>query len=117
MVTQNGTYRLRVSGTNGCEGLSNEIEITNSSSIDDVLTKKGIWVSPNPFNGFISLKMPQNGTTRLVDITGKVTLTQKVKTGENTIATDDIAAGTYFLQVYDADGGMIGASHLIKITP
>jgi len=116
-VMQNGTYRLRVSGTNGCEGLSNEIEITNSSSIDDVLTEKGISVSPNPFNGFISLKMPQNGTIRLADIAGKVTLTQKVKTGENTITTDDIAAGTYFLQVYDADGGMIGASHLIKITP
>ncbi len=113
-VNLNGTYSLRVNGSNGCSGLSNEIEITNSNGIKDVLAQNGILVSPNPFNRSIRLEMPQNGQLRIMDITGNMVLMVALKAGNNTIATEQIAAGTYLLQVFDRNGKSLGSMQMIK---
>ncbi|WP_313155925.1 DUF7948 domain-containing protein [Sphingobacterium multivorum] len=113
-ATENATFRIRVTGTNGCDGLSNEIEISNLTGIKDLLSESGISVSPNPFASFIRLELPQNTQIRLLDISGKVVLEKTLKAGEHFIATTEIAKGAYILQVYTADGVYLGAVQLSK---
>lgn len=113
-ATVNSTYRIRVTGANGCTGLSNEIQISNLSGIKDLLADKGIHVSPNPFVSAIRLELPQKAKLRLLDISGKIVQVKAVNAGTNIITIPDLAEGTYILQVYTVDGAYLGATQLSK---
>lgn len=86
----------------------------NSGKTGEIVTPSTLQVFPNPANSFVNVQYGSSveGTAlvRLVDITGKEVLQQKVSvnSGSNTFSVDiqQVPLGYYVLEVYDGANSM-----------
>lgn len=94
---------------NGCEGSATAtISVDPCASIEGTALNS-FKVYPNPTTGELKIELTdnsiQNALFEIVNIDGKVMLTQEIKnsTQVNTISLVHLAKGTYLLQVKDGD--------------
>jgi hypothetical protein len=61
-------------------------------------------VFPNPFYDQLHLEYPETAYLRIVDITGKVMMTQQIVPGKTSFDTLNWTPGMYIVHVQDIDG-------------
>jgi predicted outer membrane repeat protein len=107
-ATQNGIYSIRVTDSNGCTAVSDTLHIT--VGIPEV-SAQSVLVYPNPAVGgylHISSSLPVNAAITTID--GKQVMTRN---NAQTIDLSNLAAGTYFLKMTDAQGRFIKAERIV----
>lgn len=116
IITQNGTYTLDVTGANGCNGLSNEIVVTDHTSMND-LEKLGVKVYPNPFDERLFISAPIGLQLVVSDLSGRVLYQSDVERGIRLIDIDKLHTGNYVLNIYDIHNGkLLGTTTLVKFS-
>ncbi len=117
--TQNGTYYVVITDTNGCSAFSATYTI-NDVGIAETIATGGMSVYPNPSNGSFFIATDLGGQTAALEIitmTGQVVYTEQLDAARSIRKelNPQLADGTYFLQVTLADGtvkpGRIVISH------
>jgi len=101
--TQVGTYDVMCVAINGvCANDTSwaTVQVIDQSGIEDKETLN-IKVFPNPFNSELKISNHNQTTVYLTifDSRGKVVKTQLITVGNNTINTDELAKGLYFIQL------------------
>lgn len=94
---------------NGCEGSATATITVDACASIEGTALNSFKVYPNPTTGELKIELTdnsiQNALFEIVNIDGKVMLTQEIKnsTQVNTISLVHLAKGTYLLQVKDGD--------------
>lgn len=116
VIVQNGTYTLKVTGNNGCAGLSNEIMVTDHTSINE-LEKLGIKIYPNPFNEQLAITAPMKLRLLISDLSGKIIYKFEVPEGYSEIELGKLSNGNYLFNVYNSNNGKsLGNTTLVKFS-
>jgi hypothetical protein len=116
VIVQNGTYTLKVTGNNGCAGLSNEISVTDHTSINE-LENLGIKIYPNPFNEQLSITAPMKLRLLISDLSGKIIYKFEVPEGYSEIELGNLSNGNYLFNVYNSNNGKpLGNTTLVKFS-
>jgi hypothetical protein len=103
VMTLKGFYKVRVTGTNNCDGESTPIEaMDNWLSIDNSsVASSEIKVFPNPTSGKVNIESPMPVQVQVKDLSGRV-----VVQGRETKEVDlsKLADGVYLFVILDKDG-------------
>jgi hypothetical protein len=98
---QTGTYKVKVTGANGCSNISDPYNF--KLGIKSNATDPGFKISPNPFHNQLKIEVLSSGETVMValySIQGKLILKQEESnTGSLFLDTKDLSAGFYFLEI------------------
>lgn len=90
---------------------SNKVVVEERVGIHDVHTNGGIAAYPNPADEYLHISGISAGATiRLSDAVGKVVLSNMSSGNKQTLNMANLPAGTYILQVKDADGSTLTKS-------
>lgn len=111
-ATANGNYAVQID-LNGCVDTSACSTIATVST-EDLGTSINFNVYPNPFDRVIYFSSSKDGLLTLVDQTGKILLETQISTGENTLVSDILLPGIYFLHFEEANGETV-IKKLIKL--
>lgn len=81
----------------------------STAGIDDLNNELNVEVYPNPFNSKLqinSTELSETVSVQLIDLTGKVMLSEVITTVNNSITlnTASIQVGTYFVQIVNENG-------------
>lgn len=105
-ATENGTYTVKVTNENDCEGTAANVQVTGVTGIDDINHLANVSVYPNPANDVLYVNLPQSVTAvsaDIINLQGQVVLSQPLT--KSTAATslkikiDAITSGVYFLKI------------------
>lgn len=99
--TADGIYAVVVYDISGCVSVSPDFTYVQTG-ITDNNSATVFNVYPNPASSLLSFLMSNadnDAIVNLVDITGRIVLTQKVNSGVNTVDVSAIAKGSYFLLI------------------
>ncbi len=111
-VTQNGDYKVAVTTANGCKDTSAAFTVSDITAINE-LDKLAAQISiyPNPVTDKIYIQAPAGLHTTLMTVEGRV-----LQQGKNatTIATGNLARGTYWLKFTDKEGRFIKVMPIVK---
>ncbi|MEI6508163.1 MAG: T9SS type A sorting domain-containing protein [Bacteroidota bacterium] len=74
---------------------------TNVRELNSNNTQNSVSVYPNPANDKIIIELlnSQKATVEIINVTGQIIYTQKLNNKENTIPTDQLSNGIYFLKI------------------
>ncbi len=103
--TADGTYAVVVYFASGCFSVSPDF-VYIASGINDAEKGLAIAAYPNPAStqlSFLINKSSENGSSSLVDVTGRVVLTQTLQSGINTMDVSTISKGAYFLTILNGE--------------
>jgi len=75
---------------------------------------ENISVYPNPANGYFTLTSNQNGQLSLMDVSGRVVLTNAVSAGSNKIDLNGLPSGIYLVNVLLQDGTRSSVKLMVK---
>lgn len=100
---QSGSYFVKVTDINGCSASSEPVYLTvdDCASIDQ-LAIQTIQIFPNPTTDLLSVEVSEDLiqlTYKIMDVTGKELVSEKLKHTLNTIDVEDLASGTYFFEI------------------
>jgi hypothetical protein len=115
-----GTHDIIYSytGSNGCVSYDTAVlHITNCTGLDGAFNATRLRILPNPFTKQIILYHPKLASFNiaLTDYTGKVCASGACQESSFTIATNNLAAGNYFLNMTEkATGKLVYTTKLIK---
>jgi len=115
-LTMNGTYKVKVTGTNNCSGMSEPIEINEAGlSIGNVSVKtEQIRIYPNPTQSVVYIESPIAVRVSVKDVTGKSVYTAR-ETKE--IDLTKFADGVYLFTISDLSGNeLIKQQRVTKVT-
>jgi hypothetical protein len=112
-VSENGDYQVIVSNSSGCIDTSAVYKVTNAEVGIHGIYPFGtqIHVYPNPTQDMVMIKAPVSIDINLVSLEGRK-MRQFIKT--NQVSLQGIAAGIYFLQIYDQKGILLKVEKIIK---
>ena len=65
-------------------------------------------ISPNPFNEYLSFKVPENGQLIVNDLTGRIISQQNISEGTNNLNTASWGNGIYYIQFIGAEKQLVG---------
>lgn len=118
-ATQNGTYYVVITDTNGCSAFSATFTI-NDVGISEINSANGLALYPNPNNGtfFIATDLDgQSASLEIVTIAGQVVYSEQLK-ADGFIRKElnpELADGTYLVRISLTDGtvkpGRVVISH------
>ncbi len=119
IYTSPGTYTVCLTITGACETLTSCQEITviqNEASISEK-SEDLVAVYPNPTNGDVNfvITSPNVKSIEIVDILGKIIVTQAVNQELTVVQLDKLTAGTYFYQLRDNNDSVIVTNKLMVI--
>lgn len=103
--TADGIYAVVVYDANGCASVSADFYYS-INGISQVNSAAVYSVYPNPANNeftFLFNHGTENASATLVDVTGRIVLTQNITNGINTINVSSLAKGAYFLITKNGD--------------
>lgn len=89
-----------------------------TTSVETLASENGVLVvTPNPAQEIISVQLPENmanGTVNVIDITGRVVLTQPANVGKDNIDVNisSLMPGNYIISIADADSNY--KAHFVK---
>jgi len=115
-LTLNGIYKVRVWGTNNCEGISAPIEINeNGLNVNSASLKSDqIRIYPNPTQSKVFIESPVSVKVSVKDVTGKEVL-KSAETKE--VDLSKYADGVYLFTISDASGNeLIKQQRVTKFT-
>lgn len=106
-ATEAGTYKVVVTGANGCTSVSAEIVITQpATSAHGANLSAGLRAYPNPARDQVQIRydpaMSRKCTIRVYDRFGKLVLTTVMKGAVHALSTSTLPSGVY--QVIVTDG-------------
>ncbi len=98
LITQNGSYRVAITDSQGCQNQSAELEIIGLSAMQQAFEQ--VLIYPNPFKDYLMLSLPNamGVNYAIYDLQGR-----RMKAGicsaagENRIDMQAFSAGVYFL--------------------
>lgn len=103
------TYRVRATNTFGCSGYSPQVTLVNTllPEIENPKTNKidsngETQLYPNPNNGLFTVEIPSElvgQDMQILDINGRIIQIVKLNEQINSIDTEELARGTYWLQI------------------
>jgi uncharacterized repeat protein (TIGR03803 family) len=101
-VNKYSFYRLKIIDKNGSYNFSNIVKIANKDN-------KELLIYPSLASNTISVQgLDPNGTLQIIDVMGKIVLTQKVNTSTVNISVVHLASATYFMEYTNGDTKKIG---------
>jgi hypothetical protein len=112
MATANGWYKVVVSGSNGCIGISDSVEVTSIAGVSGTQhTDVALRLFPDPVRDRLTIegvKLPHGmAVLRIIDLSGKVVFDQQQKISGGSLNHHlDISAlpsGAYILEVQVGD--------------
>ncbi|MBS4039481.1 MAG: hypothetical protein KGZ81_02660 [Flavobacteriales bacterium] len=106
-ITLNTTNVSISNNATGCESVTAVSNACDALGSDDFTTEYNVKVYPNPFNDQLQLQFHQSieGILTLLDVTGKVYLTQKINGNQHTINNlGHLAKGIYVVQLQTKKG-------------
>ncbi len=106
----NGSYRVMVTDTNGCQLLSAEYPVYNLA-VDNVNGTKAISIYPNPATSSVHVAAATEVKVVISTVEGKLILEGNSK---NDIDVSALSAGLYMISVYDEQGNRLHVEKLIK---
>jgi hypothetical protein len=100
----NGTYSVRVTNGDGCTSTSNDFSFTGGTTgVDEDVTSAHVTAWPNPFDGSITISLPNalQRSITVVALTGEIVHTVKVpdNVGQMELDVPALASGTYLIRV------------------
>jgi len=77
--------------------------------IEELESLNRVEIYPNPVVGDINIVFENSGNynIRLLDVTGKVILTEEVNASQTVIGSDNLNSGVYFIQITDNDNNTV----------
>lgn len=99
--TADGIYAVVVYDASGCASVSPDYTYIQTG-IGAADLSNSFTVYPNPASSLLSFLISnanENGVANLVDVTGRIVLTQKIVSGVNMMDVSSIAKGSYILLV------------------
>ncbi len=104
-ATQDGIYKVRVTGSNSCYNESDDINHT-LTDINEVITENGIQLFPNPANGIVNIRFNESDKDlmlRIYDQSGRIVYNQTLgtvnKNATVSVNINSLANGIYKLNV------------------
>jgi hypothetical protein len=104
IFTVNGMYYVQVTDENGCEGISNSINVT-TTSIDDNLNAE-FEIFPNPITEYFFIKQASTNTSdvfQIYSISGQLIMSEKMTHQPMKINASRLAPGIYTLKIISAN--------------
>ncbi len=109
LATQNGTYKVNVTTTDGCTGFSPNLNVT-LVGIDDVNGNK-IAIHPNPTKNLIQIDGLVPATIMVFSLEGKLVAEVHQK---NMVSLVDLPNGIYQLSIFDANNNLLLNEKIVK---
>ena len=109
-ATEIGSYRVLVTDTFSCPGLSDEYNIY-TLGVDNVNAGPAAAIYPNPASGILHIEGPQQLRAIITSVEGKVIAD---RTNTTSIDISGLSNGVYIVMIYDASGTRILVEKLIK---
>jgi len=80
-----------------------------TTSVENLVKTTEFTISPNPATDYLDVQLPVNvthGTLKVVDMTGRIMLTQQINSAATTLKLDisQLPTGTYIIAVGDGNG-------------
>lgn len=100
VITQNGSYRVAITDSQGCRNQSAELEIIGLSAMQQAFEQVHIY--PNPFNEFLILSLPSTTDVNyaIYDLQGRRIMAGVCNAlGENRIDLNSLDSGVYLLSL------------------
>ena len=106
----NGSYRVKVTDTNGCEAYSSAYLLYNLS-VNNTINNSEISIYPNPATNMIHISCPVKYIAVITAIDGKTVISY---TDADEINISSLSKGLYIISVYNEDKQLIKVEKLIK---
>jgi Bacterial Ig domain/Secretion system C-terminal sorting domain/PQQ-like domain len=94
------SYWLEVTDDKGCTKADTIlISVTASNNTDNIMRESFVKIYPNPATELIHLELKESVWIRILDLSGRLVLTQKLEAGHTTIPVDFLLPGIYTIRV------------------
>jgi hypothetical protein len=116
-ATGDGSYKVGVTDSNGCQSISDIYVLVGWSALHNVgvgtvANNLGtISIYPNPAQNLVNIESPEEVRAIVSAIDGKVVMT---KDNAKTLDITSLADGMYIIKLYDANGQMVKTEKLVK---
>ena len=110
-ATQNGTYAVTVTDTNGCMGTSDDYILSGLNIKQVNVNPADISIYPNPASSMVHINAPVAIKAIISSLEGKEVLTQE---GAQTIDISSLPNGIYLLKIFDAENTLLKTERLVK---
>lgn len=97
-AVQNGVYTVKVTNSNQCSETSIGSDV-NNVGINEFVSGAGISIYPNPANAVLTIETNREFNYVMTDISGRVVGSGSLKNGNNQLQVQDLATGTYLIQL------------------
>jgi hypothetical protein len=103
VITQNGTYEVKVTNSNGCQ-YSDTIVVTNVG-VSDITGDWDIKLYPNPNKGIFILDCNYSlyAEAKITDALGRYVMDLDIKGHRTEVNASSLADGVYFLNVNNGE--------------
>jgi hypothetical protein len=116
--TRNGFYTVQITSAEGCMSeMSNLVNITTFTSVNNLTKDQKFDVSPNPTNDILTIytEGASDATVSLTDAYGRTVWTFTVKENSKTVSMVAVPAGMYLVGLKDAQGRVLSIKKIIKL--
>jgi hypothetical protein len=110
-ASQNGSYTVSVTDTNGCTGMSDVYVVTGVNVKQVHVNAADISIYPNPATAVVHINAPVPVGIVISSIEGKEVLAQD---DAQIVDISKLPNGIYMLKVFDADKNLLKTERLIK---
>lgn len=96
--TQNGYYKVLVTGINGCSQFTDSVLVSNASMLS--IKNEYFKIYPNPaLNYFVVEQTNKKGSLKLFDGQGKLLMDKSLNSKMETISINELTPGVYFMSL------------------
>ena len=78
--------------------------MVNASSLNSLQTGKGLVYYPNPSNAELTIENATDGVIKIIDMQGKIVLSQQVSDTNNIIQVSSLSNGCFISVFIDSNG-------------
>lgn len=113
-IIGNGTYKVKVTDTNGCQSVSAGFPVSNwvPNSIGNINGNIGnIKIYPNPAQDALHIDAPMVVRAVVISLDGRSVIDQQAAT---LIDISRLPAGIYTIKLFDTNGNMVKVDKLVK---
>ncbi len=111
--TVSGSYAVVVGNSAACTNTSNCVTVNLSTvGLNELSPNALLQVYPNPNKGVFTVELINDSQIKIIDMLGKLIITQNFAKGKNTIDLSNYSNGIYIISIYN--NGLISKSKIIK---
>ncbi|MEN9521787.1 MAG: hypothetical protein RL065_164 [Bacteroidota bacterium] len=89
-----------------------------AGGIEEIINDKFFKINPNPVDEILNIKFARMSDHfnlfNIIDVFGRVQLTGKIKTDNNSISIENLPNGIYIIRITESDNSIIHSSKFIK---